>query len=191
MYYIESGNINPIQLVFSYVLGLLTSFLFGYFYTFLTLIIPFVYFNIVITVVVAFNLGLICRVINEDASIQALYKKYGRRNIALNTTAPAGSVSILTQTTSGCEPVLFVSATRKRKINPSDKLSVVSEIDKMGDTKIGDTTIEDLIKSGQEKGGQFLRSVIEKILKFIGLKEERELLEKRIIERIRNEKTLK
>ena len=65
MYYIESGNINPIKLVFSYVLGLLTSFLFGYFYTFLTLIIPFVYFNIVITVVVAFNLGLICRVINK------------------------------------------------------------------------------------------------------------------------------
>lgn len=75
----------------------------------------------------------ICRVMNEDASLQTLYKKHGRRNIALNTTAPAGSVSILTQTTSGCEPVLFVSATRKRKINPSDKLSVVSEIDKMGD----------------------------------------------------------
>jgi hypothetical protein len=65
MYYVESGNINLIRLVLSYVFGLLISFLFGYFYTFLTLIIPFVYFNIVITVVVAFNLGLICNVINR------------------------------------------------------------------------------------------------------------------------------
>lgn len=95
----------------------------------------------------------------------------------------------------------------KRKVDPKKYLDLTvpdseeedddipteikKKIDKMGDVKIGDTTIEDLVKSGKEKGGQFLKSVIEKILKFIGLKEERELLEKRIIERIRNEKTLK
>ena len=45
------------------------------------------------------------------------YKKYGRRNIALTTTAPAGSVSCLTQTTSGIEPAFLLKYTRRKKIN--------------------------------------------------------------------------
>jgi ribonucleoside-diphosphate reductase alpha chain len=66
-------------------------------------------------------------------SLKEMYLKHGRRNIANLTTAPAGSVSILTQTTSGCEPVLFLKAHRKRKVNPNDKLASIDEIDKMGD----------------------------------------------------------
>lgn len=48
-------------------------------------------------------------------------KKYGRRNIALLTIAPTGTVSICTQTTSGIEPVFSVYYTRRRKVNPNDK----------------------------------------------------------------------
>ncbi len=68
-----------------------------------------------------------------DPKLEAEYKKHGRRNIANTTTAPAGSTSILTQTTSGCEPVLFVDAVRKRKINPNDKLARVDVVDAKGD----------------------------------------------------------
>ncbi len=53
-----------------------------------------------------------------------LYKDmttYGRRNIALLTIAPTGTVSICTQTTSGIEPVFLVSYKRRKKINPNDK----------------------------------------------------------------------
>ena len=49
------------------------------------------------------------------------YKKYGRRNIALTTTAPTGSVSVMTQTTSGIEPAFLLKYTRRKKINPDSK----------------------------------------------------------------------
>jgi len=62
------------------------------------------------------NHVFINRIMNEDKQLASDYKKYGRRNIALTTTAPAGSVSILTQTTSGIEPVYQLSYTRRKKI---------------------------------------------------------------------------
>jgi ribonucleoside-diphosphate reductase alpha chain len=60
--------------------------------------------------------------------------KFGRRNIALLTIAPTGSVSICTQTTSGIEPVFMVSYKRRRKVNPNDKNVKVSFTDEMGDS---------------------------------------------------------
>lgn len=60
--------------------------------------------------------------------------KYGRRNIAMLTIAPTGSVSICTQTTSGIEPVFMVSYKRRRKVNPNDKNVKVSFTDELGDT---------------------------------------------------------
>ncbi len=60
--------------------------------------------------------------------------KYGRRNIALLTIAPTGSVSICTQTTSGIEPVFMVSYKRRRKVNPNDKNVKVSFTDEIGDS---------------------------------------------------------
>jgi len=60
--------------------------------------------------------------------------KYGRRNIAMLTIAPTGSVSILTQTTSGLEPVFAVFYKRRRKVNPNDKNVVVTFTDEVGDT---------------------------------------------------------
>ena len=61
--------------------------------------------------------------------------QYGRRNIALLTIAPTGTVSICTQTTSGIEPVFLVSYKRRKKINPNDKDSSKHKIvkDENGD----------------------------------------------------------
>ena len=61
------------------------------------------------------------------------YKKYGRRNIANTTTAPAGSVSVLTQTTSGIEPAFMLHYKRRKKINPNDELATVDFVDDLGD----------------------------------------------------------
>lgn len=72
------------------------------------------------------------RLINDDQELGEMLKKYGRRNISLLTIAPTGSVSLMTQTTSGVEPVFLVSYKRRRKINPSDKDMVVNFIDDEG-----------------------------------------------------------
>jgi len=60
-------------------------------------------------------------------------EKYGRRNIALLTIAPTGSVSICTQTTSGIEPAFKVSYRRRRKVNPNDQQANISFTDESGD----------------------------------------------------------
>jgi ribonucleoside-diphosphate reductase alpha chain len=59
--------------------------------------------------------------------------KYGRRNLALLTIAPTGSVSIMTQTSSGIECVFLVYYTRRRKINPNDKNVRIDFTDEVGD----------------------------------------------------------
>jgi ribonucleoside-diphosphate reductase alpha chain len=73
------------------------------------------------------------RIMNEDADLRRAYEQFGRRNIANTTTAPAGSMSIMTQTTSGCEPVLFIKSRRKRKITEADKNARIDETDALGD----------------------------------------------------------
>ncbi len=65
-----------------------------------------------------------------------LYKnmvKYGRRNIALLTIAPTGTTSLMTQTTSGIEPVFRPVYKRRRKVNPNDKDVKVNFKDEIGD----------------------------------------------------------
>lgn len=61
-------------------------------------------------------------------------EKYGRRNIAMLTIAPTGSVSICSQTSSGIEPVFMVSYKRRRKVNPNDRNVTISFTDEVGDT---------------------------------------------------------
>ncbi|MBU6219808.1 MAG: adenosylcobalamin-dependent ribonucleoside-diphosphate reductase [Bacteroidetes bacterium] len=66
----------------------------------------------------------------------ALYEEmlvHGRRNIALLTIAPTGTTSLMTQTTSGIEPVFMISYTRRRKVNPNDPEVEVNFIDEVGD----------------------------------------------------------
>lgn len=74
------------------------------------------------------------RIAEADPELYQDMIKYGRRNIALLTCAPTGSVSILTQTTSGIEPAFLVAYTRRRKINPNDKSTRVDFVDGVGDS---------------------------------------------------------
>ena len=60
--------------------------------------------------------------------------EYGRRNIALLTIAPTGTTSLMTQTTSGIEPVFLPVYKRRRKVNPSDKGVRVDYTDEVGDS---------------------------------------------------------
>lgn len=68
-----------------------------------------------------------------DPELYEEMAKYGRRNIALLTIAPTGTTSLMTQTTSGIEPVFLPVYKRRRKVNPSDKEARVDFIDEMGD----------------------------------------------------------
>lgn len=60
--------------------------------------------------------------------------EHGRRNIALLTIAPTGTTSLMTQTTSGIEPVFMPVYTRRRKVNPNDKNIRVDFVDEVGDS---------------------------------------------------------
>ncbi len=80
------------------------------------------------------NNPLIKRLFEAEPQMQQYMKEYGRRNIALLTIAPTGSVSILTQTTSGIEPAFMVSYKRRKKVNPNDKNAKVSFVDEIGDS---------------------------------------------------------
>lgn len=79
------------------------------------------------------NNPFLLRIKNEDAKLWKDMKKYGRRNIGLLTMAPSGSVSILTKTTSGIEPLFKTSYMRRKKININDENIKVDFIDDSGD----------------------------------------------------------
>ena len=74
------------------------------------------------------------KLFDVDAKLMSDNKKYGRRNIALLTTAPAGSVSVLLQSTSGVEPAFLLSYKRRRKINPGDSNVKIDFVDESGDS---------------------------------------------------------
>ncbi|MCQ2283198.1 MAG: adenosylcobalamin-dependent ribonucleoside-diphosphate reductase [Bacteroidales bacterium] len=75
------------------------------------------------------------RIAEADPELYAEMVQNGRRNIALLTIAPTGTVSICTQTTSGIEPVFLVAYKRRKKINPNDKDSSKHKVikDESGD----------------------------------------------------------
>lgn len=72
----------------------------------------------------------------KDADSQLYYEmlEYGRRNIALLTIAPTGTTSLMTQTTSGIEPVFLPVYKRRRKVNPNDKEARIDFVDEVGDS---------------------------------------------------------
>ncbi len=72
------------------------------------------------------------RIFNEDEELYKEMVKFGRRNIALLTIAPTGTVSIMTQTTSGIEPAFLPVYMRRRKINPQEKDVRTDFIDEEG-----------------------------------------------------------
>lgn len=77
---------------------------------------------------------MIQRIKAEDASLYKEMVKHGRRNIAMLTIAPTGTTSLMSQTTSGIEPVFLPYYKRRRKVNPNDKASNVSFTDEVGDS---------------------------------------------------------
>jgi ribonucleoside-diphosphate reductase alpha chain len=80
------------------------------------------------------NNPFILRLKEEDRELYYQMKEYGRRNIALLTIAPTGTTSLMTQTTSGIEPVFLPVYKRRRKVNPNDKDTRVDFVDEVGDS---------------------------------------------------------
>jgi ribonucleoside-diphosphate reductase alpha chain len=78
------------------------------------------------------NNPFITRILNEDPQLYAEMVTYGRRNIALLTLAPTGTASLMTQTTSGIEPVFLPLYMRRRKINPQEKDVRIDFVDEEG-----------------------------------------------------------
>ena len=79
------------------------------------------------------NNPFIQRLAEADPELYAEMKKYGRRNIACLTIAPTGTTSLMTQTTSGIEPVFLPVYKRRRKVNPNDTNVHVDFVDETGD----------------------------------------------------------
>ena len=79
------------------------------------------------------NNPFVNRIKEADPALYEEMKQYGRRNIACLTIAPTGTTSLMTQTTSGIEPVFMPVYKRRRKVNPNDPQVHVDFVDETGD----------------------------------------------------------
>ena len=77
---------------------------------------------------------MIERIKEADPELYEMMVKHGRRNVAMLTIAPTGTTSLMSQTTSGIEPVFRPVYKRRRKVNPNDKDVKVSYVDESGDS---------------------------------------------------------
>lgn len=80
------------------------------------------------------NNPFISRLREADPELIAKMEKVGRRNISCLTIAPTGTTSLMTQTTSGIEPVFMPVYKRRRKVNPSDENVRIDFVDEVGDS---------------------------------------------------------
>jgi len=80
------------------------------------------------------NNPFILRIKDAEPQLYEDMVKYGRRNIACLTIAPTGTISLMTQTTSGIEPVFMPVYKRRRKVNPGDANVHVDFVDEVGDS---------------------------------------------------------
>ncbi|WP_318640836.1 adenosylcobalamin-dependent ribonucleoside-diphosphate reductase [Flavobacterium ardleyense] len=80
------------------------------------------------------NNPFLMRIKDADPALYNDMMEHGRRNIALLTIAPTGSTSLMTQTTSGIEPVFMPVYKRRRKVNPNDKDVRIDFVDEVGDS---------------------------------------------------------
>jgi len=94
------------------------------------------------------------RIWKEAPDVYEMSKKYGRRNIALTTTAPAGSVSVLTQTTSGIEPAYMLTYKRRKKLTENDKSQTPDFVDASGDKWIEFDVLHHGLKRWSEVTGE-------------------------------------
>lgn len=79
------------------------------------------------------NSEFIKRICTEDPALASEMQTHGRRNIALMTIAPTGTVSLMAQTSSGIEPVFMIAYKRKRKIDPNNTTAENVITDNVGD----------------------------------------------------------
>lgn len=80
------------------------------------------------------NNPFILRLKEADSKLYYEMLEHGRRNIALLTIAPTGTTSLMTQTSSGIEPVFMPVYKRRKKVNPNDKGARVDFVDEVGDS---------------------------------------------------------
>lgn len=80
------------------------------------------------------NNPFLLRLKAEDEELYKEIVKHGRRNISLLTIAPTGTTSLMTQTTSGIEPVFLPVYKRRRKVNPNDTTANITFVDEIGDS---------------------------------------------------------
>lgn len=80
------------------------------------------------------NNPFILRLKEADSQLYYEMLEHGRRNIALLTIAPTGTTSLMTQTSSGIEPVFMPVYKRRKKVNPNDKNAKVDFVDEEGDS---------------------------------------------------------
>jgi ribonucleoside-diphosphate reductase alpha chain len=99
------------------------------------------------------NNPMINRIKKADPELYEKMVKYGRRNIALLTIAPTGTTSLMTQTTSGIEPVFMPVYKRRRKVNPGDKDVRVDFVDEVGDHWEEYTVFHHKFKTWMEANG--------------------------------------
>ncbi|HPH52837.1 MAG TPA: adenosylcobalamin-dependent ribonucleoside-diphosphate reductase [Bacteroidales bacterium] len=79
------------------------------------------------------NNPMIIRIKTEDPDLYQRMVKSGRRNVSMLTIAPTGTTSLMTQTTSGIEPVFRPFYLRRKKVNPNDQNVKITYTDDMGD----------------------------------------------------------
>ncbi|HRG43919.1 MAG TPA: adenosylcobalamin-dependent ribonucleoside-diphosphate reductase, partial [Saprospiraceae bacterium] len=80
------------------------------------------------------NNPFILRIKEADAQLYYEMMEFGRRNISMLTIAPTGTTSLMSQTTSGIEPVFMPVYKRRRKVNPNDKNVRIDFVDEVGDS---------------------------------------------------------
>jgi ribonucleoside-diphosphate reductase alpha chain len=113
---------------------------------------------------------LINRLREADPELYEEMSRYGRRNIALLTIAPTGTTSLMTQTTSGIEPVFMPVYKRRRKVNPNDKDVRIDFVDEVGDHWEEYTVFHHKFKTWMEANGidshkQFTQEELEVLVK--------------------------
>ena len=116
------------------------------------------------------NNPLINRIKKEDAGLYKKMTEYGRRNIALLTIAPTGTTSLMTQTSSGIEPVFMPVYKRRRKVNPNDKNVRVDFVDEVGDNWEEYTVFHHKFKiwmsvNGHETNRNYTQEELDKLIK--------------------------
>jgi len=116
------------------------------------------------------NNPIINRIKKEDAGLYEKMTEYGRRNIALLTIAPTGTTSLMTQTSSGIEPVFMPVYKRRRKVNPNDKNVRVDFVDEVGDNWEEYTVFHHKFKTwmsvnGHETNRDYTQEELDKLIK--------------------------